>query len=91
MKSAVIQIAILRPALGTHLKGGHGGMGPVVGKITDNGEPGTTMGTVDQRIADAMRLCLHIVQAFTAYRNIWTDLGDKCTFITAISDFKGIE
>ena len=86
-----MHIAILRLALGTHLKGGHGRMAPVVGKIADNGKAGTTMGTVDQRIADAMFLYLQVAQAFTAYCNIRTDLGNECAFIAALPDFKGIE
>jgi hypothetical protein len=50
VKTAVQRIIIFGLAGGAHLKGGHGGQGPVIRHIRNNGKTGTTVGTVRKRV-----------------------------------------
>jgi len=94
VKPAVLQIIVFRPANRAHRKGRHGGSGPVIREIPDNGEPGTTVCAIDQGIIDPMDLGFHIVQTLRTHGDIRTDLGNGSGNITAFSyleDFEGIE
>ena len=50
VKPAVHGIIIFSLALGTHLKVSHGGFGPVIGDIIDDGVTGTAVGAVNKRV-----------------------------------------
>ena len=50
MKPAVHGIIIFSPAGRAHLKSFHGGLGPVIGNIFNNGKSWTAIGAVDERI-----------------------------------------
>ena len=64
METAVAYRRVFPPAVGTHGKGGHRGLLPVVRQIADDGETGTAMRTVDKRITQAMRLPHPVGKAF---------------------------
>ena len=70
METAVAYRRVFPPAVGTHGKGGHRGLLPVVRQITDDGETGAAMRTVDKRITQAMRLPHPVGKAFGANSDI---------------------
>ena len=82
MKPAVEHICIFFTALITHWKWIHGGHGPVVGEVPDNGKAGTAIGAIDKRVIDPVLLILHVKQAGIAYGDIRAHIGDliRCVF-----------
>ncbi len=53
MEPAVCRVLVFPPAVRTHAESGHGGLGPVVGDVFDDGEAGTAVRAVGERIAVA--------------------------------------
>ena len=51
--AAVFDIVVLPVAVRAHGKAPHGGQGPVIGHVFDNGKAGAAVGAVDERIAVA--------------------------------------
>jgi hypothetical protein len=51
VKSTVQRVLVFLQALRTHPEGFHGRLGPVIGNVLDDGEPGTAMGAIDERVA----------------------------------------
>ena len=73
MKAAVGHIAVFSAAALTHVESGHRRVGPVIGKIPDNTEPGAAMCAIHERIGYPARVVFHVIQALITHGDIRAD------------------
>ena len=76
VEAAVTRVVVLPLAVGAHGEGGHGGQGPVVGHVLDDGVARAAVGAVDEGIAKAaVARVAHFGQAGLAHRGVRADQG----------------
>jgi len=74
MESAIKYARIFCTAFFAHHKVVHGGHGPVIRKVANDGKPGTAIGAVNEGIIDTVLLQPHVFQAGIAYAYIRADI-----------------
>jgi hypothetical protein len=88
MEPPVRHVFIFRTAGTAHAETAHGCPVAVIGKIADDGKPGTAVGAVDERVIQPEGLMLKIREAIGAYGNIGTDLRGIVRKILAVQNAK---
>jgi len=89
MKTPVLQIRILTAALGAHNKRSHCGLRTIIGKFAYNSVTGTTVGTVDKRVAiPAVFRILHLGKTLCAHSKIGRNQGGLQCFFSALHYLK---
>jgi len=88
MKTTVVHIPVFLFAHPAHPERGHGGVGPVIRQLPDNGKPRATMGAVDEGVLDAVRLTPHIREALRTYGYIRTNVRDLPGTVSAGDDME---
>ena len=87
VEPAVRRIVVLRRAFRAHGERGHGGQRPVVGHAGDDGEPGPTVGAVDERVAEPpVRRVRQLGQAVVTGRGVGRDQRAAAAGVVAGDD-----
>jgi hypothetical protein len=87
VEPAVRRIVVLRLAFRAHRERRHGGQRPVVGHAGDDGEPGTAVGAVDERVAEPpVRRVRQLGQAVVTCRAVGRDQRAAAAAVIAGDD-----